>query len=221
MPRMSPVRAEVTRARVLDAVRSCVDRHGPHGTTMEMIIAESGLSTGTVYRYIGGKDEGIAAAVTASLRQIAEPCAAVLRAEPLPSPPETVRRLLDLVDGFSRRPDHSLVRVAVHGLSAVASSPALRAGTSPAYRALRDLLREAAVTWRRTGALPPRADADAVASTLLSLILGCVTRQALDPRAGERARAATVRTVEALYAPGGTAAPPLVPRPVRRTAPPD
>lgn len=50
MARLTMHERDLRRERILNAARTCVGRHGLEAVSMEMIIAESGLSTGGVYR---------------------------------------------------------------------------------------------------------------------------------------------------------------------------
>jgi TetR/AcrR family transcriptional regulator, transcriptional repressor of aconitase len=56
-PKLSDATRQERRDQILDGARACVDEHGLEAVSMEMIIARSGVSTGTVYRYFSGKDE--------------------------------------------------------------------------------------------------------------------------------------------------------------------
>jgi AcrR family transcriptional regulator len=51
------------RAEILEAATSCFMRRGFTNTTMDDIVAESGLSKGTLYWYFGSKDELFMSAV--------------------------------------------------------------------------------------------------------------------------------------------------------------
>ncbi|MEU8589281.1 TetR/AcrR family transcriptional regulator [Streptomyces sp. NPDC048664] len=190
MPRVTDAYLAARRNQVLDAVRACVDRDGLQGATMEGIIGLSGLSTGTVYKYIRGKDEGVEAAMGGALDGLTTALLPYLTADPLPPPAEVMGQLVRTVETFARRETYSLLRVAVHGWSAALSNPALLERTAPVYRGFRDLLRDAAVTWKEDGALPGDADPDDVAACLLSMLMGHVAQQALlpDTSAAQQAR---------------------------------
>lgn len=41
---------------ILDATRRLLNRHGLHGTSVSMIVKESGIPTGTIYRYFKDKE---------------------------------------------------------------------------------------------------------------------------------------------------------------------
>ncbi|MGW8180415.1 MAG: TetR/AcrR family transcriptional regulator [bacterium] len=52
-----PDRVQERRQQIMQAAMSCFARKGYHKTTMDDIVAESGLSKGTLYWYFKSKDE--------------------------------------------------------------------------------------------------------------------------------------------------------------------
>lgn len=52
-----PDRAEERRQQIMQAALTCFARKGYHQTTMDDIVAESGLSKGTLYWYFKSKDD--------------------------------------------------------------------------------------------------------------------------------------------------------------------
>jgi TetR/AcrR family transcriptional regulator, transcriptional repressor of aconitase len=77
-PKLSDATRQERRDQILDGARACVDEHGLEAVSMEMIIARSGVSTGTVYRYFSGKDEVISAAVLDGTTRLGEALAPIL-----------------------------------------------------------------------------------------------------------------------------------------------
>lgn len=61
MPKVDQQHLDARRAQIVDAARARFARQGFAGTSMGDIVAESGLSTGAIYRYFAGKDELVAA----------------------------------------------------------------------------------------------------------------------------------------------------------------
>lgn len=57
MPKVSQDHRERRRREILDAALKCFARHGYHQTTMDAIVAESGLSKGAIYQYFEGKED--------------------------------------------------------------------------------------------------------------------------------------------------------------------
>ncbi|NEC17719.1 TetR/AcrR family transcriptional regulator [Streptomyces parvus] len=199
MPRVSDAYLAARREQVLDAVRICVDRSGLQGATMEGIIQASGMSTGTVYKYIRSKDEGIEAAMGTTLDGLTLALLPHLTAEPLPPPPVVMEQLMTTLEEFTRREDYSLLRVAMHGWSAALSNPDLLDKTAGTYRAFRDLLQGAATTWRADGHLPEDADPADVAASLLALMMGFAAQQGM---LGDTGAAAQARGFAALFGSG-------------------
>src|SRR5207247_1825663 len=61
MPRVSRDYLDRRREEILAAALRCFAREGFHRTTMQDIVAESGLSPGALYRYFAAKEDLIAA----------------------------------------------------------------------------------------------------------------------------------------------------------------
>jgi AcrR family transcriptional regulator len=64
MPEITDERRAARRQQTLDAARACLQDRSLEAVSMEMIIARSGLSTGTVYGYFKGKDDIINAVIS-------------------------------------------------------------------------------------------------------------------------------------------------------------
>jgi AcrR family transcriptional regulator len=56
-PKITEARKEARRSQIIQAACKCFAEKGFHGTTIEDICRQSGLSTGAVYSYFSGKDE--------------------------------------------------------------------------------------------------------------------------------------------------------------------
>jgi AcrR family transcriptional regulator len=61
MPKVSAEHRVAVRQSLLDAARRVLARRGYEGTTARDIVAEAGVSTGTLYNYFAGKDDLIEA----------------------------------------------------------------------------------------------------------------------------------------------------------------
>src|SRR3954468_15322156 len=79
VPKVSAEHREARREEILGAARRRFACEGFHATSMQDILAESGLSAGAVYRYFNGKSDIVAAiagenmgAVLESLSEYAE-----------------------------------------------------------------------------------------------------------------------------------------------------
>ena len=67
MPRVAQQHLDARRQQIIDAARARFARDGFARTSMPDIVAESGLSTGAIYRYFKSKDEIVAAVCAQSL----------------------------------------------------------------------------------------------------------------------------------------------------------
>ncbi len=176
MPRVSDDHLAARRRQILDAARRCFRTKGLHNTTMQDLIQEADLSVGAVYRYFKSKTDIVAA--------IAEEI--VGRLDPVlgpghPGRPPTLRdgmeHLLRLIDK-ELGPD-GVFPVTLQVWGAATTDPALAAIVRDRYTEIRSRLRALAAAARENGELPPDADPDAVAATLLSLASGYALQRTL------------------------------------------
>ena len=77
MPPRPDVSAE-RRAQIVDAALACFSRKGYNNTTMDDIVAESGLSKGSLYWYFDSKDELFEAAVASFFEELGQEALASL-----------------------------------------------------------------------------------------------------------------------------------------------
>jgi len=197
MPKITEERREARRQQILDAARACVLEHGLEATSMEMIIARSGLSTGAVYRYFKGKDEIIAAAFTAATREIGRAIAPILADQARCSPSELAEKLLAAWVSYSRAgvgAAASLDRmpVALHGWSYAQTDPALKAALRAGLRGFREACIPFIKQWQADGVVAASAQPDAVAQLLLSIFLGFVAQRSLTGDADIHAHASAL-----------------------------
>ncbi|WP_369192164.1 TetR/AcrR family transcriptional regulator [Streptomyces sp. R08] len=182
MPRLSSETLEQRRRHVLVSAWRCFARDGFHATSMDDIIAATGMSSSAVYRYFRSKEELIEAASQESLAQLRELFARLLAQEPTPTPAETIGALADQLAKRSADVDYDLSKIAIHAWAESLRRPELAAGTRDFYLDLRVLLTELAQRWRDAGSLTPDADPEAVATVLLTLMPGMIVNQHLvDP----------------------------------------
>ena len=70
MPKVGQEHLDARRQQIVDAARARFAAHGFARTSMADIVAESGLSTGAIYRYFTSKDEIVVAVCEAGQRGI-------------------------------------------------------------------------------------------------------------------------------------------------------
>lgn len=70
MPKVSQEYRAQRRAHILAAARRCFVRDGFHGTSMQDLVDEAGISSGAVYRYFPSKDAVIEAIAAENLEHV-------------------------------------------------------------------------------------------------------------------------------------------------------
>lgn len=104
----SRARYDLRRQEVVDAAARVYARHGYHGTTVDDLVAETGLKRGGLYHYIDGKHDLLVAIHDRFMEPLLESSKAVL-AEPAP-PDEKLRGLARvLMSIIARYQDHVTV----------------------------------------------------------------------------------------------------------------
>jgi AcrR family transcriptional regulator len=146
---------------------------------MESIIAESGLSTGAVYKYFRGKDDILRAAVLSSLDDLLQVLRPVLDRIPTPTPERLVAELIQQISAFSSSGAVDLTELAVHGWSQAQTTKELKDGVRVAYSDFRSRLADVCRRWQDEGTVPGSAEPAEVAELLLSVVLGYVAQKAL------------------------------------------
>lgn len=182
MPKISDEHRAARQAQILDAAWRCFYREGVQATTMEQIIAESGLSASAMYRYFGGKDDIIVAAIETSLRGLAQLLEPIVEQEGDGAPAgvaEMAQRITAAIDGFMQRPGFNLARIALHGWSEAQRNERLRELMRGFYAAFRDRLAARVPRWQAAGEVDPAASPDDVAQLLMSITLGFVAQSAI------------------------------------------
>jgi TetR/AcrR family transcriptional regulator, transcriptional repressor of aconitase len=179
MPKLTDESRARRRTQILDAARKAVHRHGLEAVTIQVIIAESGLSTGTVYKYFRGKDDILRAAVMSSLDDLLQVLQPVLDRRPTPTPVGLVAELIQQISAFSSSGAVDLTELAVHGWSQAQTTPELKGGVGAAYSAFRSQLEDVCRRWQEDGTVDGSAVPAEVAELLLSVVLGYVAQKAL------------------------------------------
>lgn len=200
MPKISDEHRAARKAQILDAAWRCFYREGVQATTMEQIIAESGLSASAMYRYFGGKDDIIVAAIETSLRGLAQLLEPIVEQEGDGAPAgvaEMAQRITAAIDGFMQRPGFNLARIALHGWSEAQRNERLRELMRGFYAAFRDRLAARVPRWQAAGEVDPAASPDDVAQLLMSITLGFVAQSAIIHDAEPAAHARGLEAIRA------------------------
>jgi AcrR family transcriptional regulator len=174
MPRLSAELREQRRRHVLVSAWGCFTRDGFHATSMDDIIAATGISSSAVYRYFRSKDELIDATAQESLQRIGDFFADLLAEEATPPFAEVIQGLVEYVAKRNKGEDYDLSKVAVYAWAEALRRPEVRTRTHGFYVDVRVHLIELARRWRDAGQLAPDADPEAVAAALLTLLPGII-----------------------------------------------
>ncbi len=196
MPKISEELRQERRAQILDAAWRCFYRNGVQATTMEEIIAESGMSASAMYRYFKGKDDIILNAIAVSLQgfsKVLEPIVADLRT----SPEEFVERLLSDMERFAARRGFNLLPIAIHGWGEAQRDERVRTLLAGFYGEFRRRLVARAQRWQQDGTMDTRVAPEDAAEALQSLVLGYIVQATItrdvSPARHARAAACSVR----------------------------
>jgi AcrR family transcriptional regulator len=172
MPRLSDERREERRRHILTSAWSCFSRNGFHATSMDDVIAATGMSSSAVYRYFRGKDELIDAAADEALALVRDLFDRLLDQRPTPTPAEVVTAMVAEAGSRSSHPDYDLTRIAIQAWGEALRRPALEERTRSFYLGVRARLAELSARWRAEGTVPPGTDDGQLAAVLMSLMPG-------------------------------------------------
>src|SRR5215467_9475254 len=194
MPKITEERREARRQQILEAARACVLEYGLEAASVEMIIARSGLSTGSVYRYFKGKDELIGAAFSAATLEIGEAVAPVLAGPKSDPPSQLAEKLLAAWAGYAQAGVGAAagldrMPVALHGWSYAQNDPEFNSVLQASLRGFREACVPFVRQWQADGVVAASAEPDAVAQLLLSIALGFVAQRSLTGDADVQAHA--------------------------------
>jgi AcrR family transcriptional regulator len=174
MPRLTEDLRNKRRQHILESAWSCFSRDGFHATSMDDVIARTGMSSSAVYRYFRGKDELIDATADQALALVRGLIDRLLEQEPALSPSQVLAAIAAEVRLRGQHPDYDLSRIAMQAWAEALRRPALEERTRRLYLAVRDRLTHLAGRWRALGMLGTQASDTDVANAILTLIPGMI-----------------------------------------------
>lgn len=192
MPRITEQRRAERRRQILTCAWTCFSRNGFHATSMDDIIAATGMSASGVYRYFGGKDELIDAAGEESMAVFRALFDRLRNTEPVPDVATTIATIVEPVAGsvgnsVDSTGEYDLSRVAIQAWSEALRQPKLRERTGDFHREMRSQLTALARRWQHAGLLAPQASPEAVGIVLATFMPGMlVARHAADRVSAEQ-----------------------------------
>ncbi len=141
---------------------------------MEQVIAATGMSARAVYRYFGSKEEIIHASAEEGVVRVRAIFVGLLDRDPVPTPAETLSRIVAELRSRTDNPDYDMTRLALQTWAEALRDPVLQKRARALYLQTLDHIAELACRWRDEGYIPPNSDANAVAATLFSLMHGLI-----------------------------------------------
>jgi AcrR family transcriptional regulator len=188
MPKVSQQYRDARRDQILNAARRCFLRDGFHGTSMQDLFAEAGLSSGAVYRYFASKDDMIVAIAEENMRGVAEMIHAAA-GRPGRSAGAVLADVLETVR--ARDAENGLGQIALLVWAESLRSPAIADRLRVMVTQIRVGLAEVASTHQGSTGPPGDISADEFAAVLFSIIPGYILQLALlGPAAAEEVPAA-------------------------------
>ncbi|MFD4593070.1 TetR/AcrR family transcriptional regulator [Streptomyces rubiginosohelvolus] len=181
MARVSQEHLDARRRQILDGAARCFARNGFHGTSMQDVLKEVGLSAGAVYRYFAGKEDIIAAITEETFAVIRGAFEEAARTTPPPTPDALLSRVLGgvlsgQVHGLERRIFAALV---VQLWSETLRDERLGALLDEGYALMRVVWAKLVEAYRSAGILASDVPADHVARTMIATAQGFIVQEAL------------------------------------------
>jgi AcrR family transcriptional regulator len=171
MPKISEATRESRRNHVLVSAWKCFSRQGFHATSMDEVIAETGMSSSSVYRYFRSKDELIDAAAEESLSRIYMLLTELTSRDPVPSPVETLAAMLE-APRQRQQEDYDLTKISITAWAEALRRPVMRNFAFHFYAKVTGAFTTLAQRWKGAGFVPADADPAAIASLFVTLMPG-------------------------------------------------
>ncbi|MEV7894899.1 TetR/AcrR family transcriptional regulator [Streptomyces cyaneofuscatus] len=181
MARVSQEHLDARRRQILDGAARCFARNGFHGTSMQDVLKEVGLSAGAVYRYFPGKEDIIAAITEETFATIRGAFEEAGRMTPPPTPDVLLGSVLGRVlsgelHGLERR---TFAALAVQLWSETLRDRRLAAQLDDGYATMRAAWTRLVEAYRDAGILSGDVEADHVARTMIATAQGFIVQEAL------------------------------------------
>ncbi len=183
-------KGEARRAQVLGAASICFRKHGFHGTSIQELSEEAGMSPGHIYHYFQNKEAIVAGIVERDLRDVLDD---VRRVENTSAAEGVVEACLSRVAAGAARnadPEHRALWLEI--MAEATRNPTIAAMIHDADRRVRERIRAVVRQLPSARALPPR-ELEARLVVMGSMIDGLVIRTLCNPDSG---RPATVRVIQ-------------------------
>lgn len=184
MARVSQEHLDARRRQILDGAARCFARDGFHGTSMQDVLKEVGLSAGAVYRYFSGKEDLIAAIAGEAVGGVRQAFERAAKVSPPPTPDVLIGRVVrtlfaEGVDGGRGLDRRAYAGLIVQVWSETLRSERLAATLTEAYDGLRASWSELVGLYRERGVLTADVPDEQVVRTLIATAQGFIVQTAL------------------------------------------
>jgi len=174
MPKLSDQTRARRRQHILASAWSCFSRNGFQATSMDDVIAASGMSSSAVYRYFRSKEELIEATTDEGLAKVRQIFVDLLAYESCPTPAQTLALLVGELDSRVENSEYDMSRIALQTWAEALRNPTLHERARVLYLETLDHIAELAGRWRDNAYVPAYSDTNAIAATLLSMMHGLI-----------------------------------------------
>jgi len=179
VPKLTDEYRERRRRFIETAAFACFARDGFQATSMEDIVAATGLSAPAVYRYIGSKEELIVSAAVESVRQVDRAMAALLDLDPVPGPTAALGVMMHQFDLRTAELGFDVGGLVVASWSEAARRVEVRTAAAEVRADFRTTLIRLAQAWLDNGQIPPGSDPAKAALAVSYLLPGILVERQL------------------------------------------
>lgn len=193
MPKISDDRRTDRRRQIIEAAQRCFMRNGFDATSMADIIAESGVSAGSLYVHFENKVDIIRQVASEVLTERAVDAATLISRDPLPPPSQLVAEYLDRLSRGTG------ADIRIHTWSACLRDPELRSAFAEFAGRFSSLHETYMRAWLEQQGVDPETAAHRaplLVQVMRGICQGFVIQLALDPAADPETYLSGVRLLD-------------------------
>jgi AcrR family transcriptional regulator len=192
VPRVSQDYLDARRRQILQAARRCFARDGFHTTSMQDILAESGLSAGAVYRYFPAKADIAEAIATEATGLVTSLILSRGRTADPPSPADLLGEIMSAVESLDD--EENLTGLAMQVWGEALRSPAMAKVVEHGMAQVEAAVSPVVEAYQQRNEIDPAVPAGDVARLFIVLIQGFIVQHNLGRMRADEFR----RSIEAL-----------------------
>ncbi|NGN63312.1 TetR/AcrR family transcriptional regulator [Streptomyces sp. A7024] len=184
MPRVSQAHLDAKRRQIIDGAKRTFTRNGFHASSMQDVLAETGLSAGALYRYFRSKEELIQAVAADAFGEMRAAYESAVHEAPLRPLPDVLTGVLDVA--FRKQSElagasdpQAFPRLVVQVWGEAARNESLRAALRDGYDRMRGIWGELITAYQEAGQLRKDIPTDHIVRTLMAVTQGFIFQKAL------------------------------------------